>query len=108
MAFEMIVGLFVINHEKYSQYRLEIAPLLRAAGGEFRYDLEVARVLKSKDDHDINRLFVIKFPDRASKDRFFNNPQYVEIRTRLFEEAVGARTNIAEYVPDCDKRAHAE
>ena len=50
MAFEMIVGLFVLDQQKYSQYRAEIAPLLQAAGGKFRYDLEVARMLKSEVD----------------------------------------------------------
>ena len=97
MAFEMIVGLFVANREKYEQYRLEIASLLQAAGGKFRYDLEVARVLRSEEDHDINRLFVIQFPDQTSKERFFNDGRYVDIRTRLFEKSVGARTIIAEY-----------
>jgi uncharacterized protein (DUF1330 family) len=88
MAFEMIVGLFVLDQQKYGQYRVEIAPLLQTVGGKFRYDLEVARMLKSEVDHDINRLFVIEFPDRASKERFFADPQYFEIQARLFEKAV--------------------
>jgi len=88
MPFHMTVGLFVLDHEKYAQYRAEIAPLLAAAGARFRYDFEVARTLKSEGGHDINRLFVIQFPDRVSKERFFTNPQYIEIRTRLFEKAV--------------------
>ena len=28
MFFEMTVALFVVDHEKYAQYRAEIAPLL--------------------------------------------------------------------------------
>ena len=63
MSFEMTVGLFVNDQEKYAQYRVEIAPLLNAEGGRFRYDFEVARTLKSEADHDINRVFVIQFPD---------------------------------------------
>ena len=58
MSFEMIVGLFVVDQQKYTQYRAEIAPLLQAEGGRFRYDFEVSRVLKSDAGHDINRLFV--------------------------------------------------
>lgn len=96
MPFEMIFGLLVVNRETYAQYRVEIASLLQAAGGKFRYDFEVARMLKSEADHDINRLFVVQFPDRASKERFFTDPQYLEIRARLFENAVGARTIIAQ------------
>jgi uncharacterized protein (DUF1330 family) len=97
MSFETIVGLFVTDQEKYAQYRAEIAPLLEAAGGGFRYDFEVSRTLKSEAGVEINRLFLIYFPDRAAKDRFFKDSRYVEIRARLFEKAVGARATIAEY-----------
>jgi uncharacterized protein (DUF1330 family) len=97
MSYEMTVGLFVADQEKYAQYRAEIAPLLEAAGGRFRHDFEVARTLKSEASHDINRLFVIQFPDRSSKERFFALSEYVEIRARLFEKAVEGMTVIAEY-----------
>jgi uncharacterized protein (DUF1330 family) len=97
MLFEMTVGLFVVDHERYAQYRAEIAPLLEAAGGRFRYDFEVARTLISEAGHEVNRLFVIQFPNRARKDRFFTDPQYMEIRARLFEKAVDGTAIIAEY-----------
>lgn len=97
MPFEMTVGLFVTDHEKYAQYRAEIVPLLEAAGGVFRYDFDIARTLKSEAERDINRLFVLRFPDRARKERFFTNPDYLEIRSRLFETAVQHSVIIAEY-----------
>jgi uncharacterized protein (DUF1330 family) len=92
----MTVGLLVLDHEMYAQYRAEIAPLLEAAGARFRYDFEVARNLRSETSHGINRLFVLQFPDRAGKERFFADPRYLEIRGRLFEKAVGGMTVIAE------------
>jgi uncharacterized protein (DUF1330 family) len=97
MPFEMTVGLFVADQEKYAAYRAAIAPLLEAAGGRFRYDFEVARSRKSEAAHDINRLFVIQFPDRASKEGFFNDAKYRAIRGRLFEKAVEGATILAEY-----------
>jgi len=97
MPFEMTVGLFVADQEKYAQYRVEIASLLEAAGGRFRYDFEIARTLKSDVGHAINRLFVLQFPDRARKEQFFTDPGYLEIRSRLFDKAVDGRTTIAEY-----------
>jgi uncharacterized protein (DUF1330 family) len=97
MAYEMTVGLLVHDREKYSQYRAEIAPLLEAAGAGFRYDFEVARTLRSEAGTDINRLFVLAFPDRSSKERFFVDSRYAEIRARLFAKAVEATTVIAEY-----------
>jgi uncharacterized protein (DUF1330 family) len=100
MFFEMTVGLFVVDHEKYAQYRAEIAPLLEAAGGRFRYDFEVARTLKSETGDEINRLFLIQFPDRAIKKRFFTDSQYLEIRARLFDKAVDRMAIIAEYASE--------
>ena len=79
MLFEMTVGLLVVDQEKYAQYRAEIQSLLEAHGGSFRHDREVARVL-SDAGHDINRLFVVEFPDRAHKQQFFADSEYVEIR----------------------------
>jgi uncharacterized protein (DUF1330 family) len=96
MFFELMVGLHVTDGAKYSQYRTEIAPLLQDAGGGFRYDFEVARTLKSEAAHEINRVFILRFPDRAAKERFFADSRYREIRGRLFPEAVGGLTIIAE------------
>jgi uncharacterized protein (DUF1330 family) len=93
----MMVGLWVTDQEKYARYRAEMTPLLEAAGGRFRYDFEVARTLKGEAGHDINRLFVIQFPDRASKERFFADSRYLEIRGRLFDPSVEGRATIAEY-----------
>ena len=73
MSFEMTVGLLVIDHQKYAQYRAEIAPLLEKAGGRFLYDFEVWRTLRSEAPHEINRVFVLRFPDRAQKEQFFSN-----------------------------------
>jgi uncharacterized protein (DUF1330 family) len=82
---------------KYAQYRAEIQSLLEANRGRFRQNFEVARALKSDAGHDINRLFVIEFPDRAHKQHFFADSHYVEIRARLFDKAVAGWTMIAEY-----------
>ena len=97
MPFEITVGLLVHHQETYSQYRAEIRPLLDAAGADFRYDFEIARTLKGESDHEINRLFVLRFPDRARKEQFFADPKYLEIRARLFKKAVAGATTIAEY-----------
>ena len=97
MPFEMTVGLWVSDQEKYAQYRAEMGPLLEAAGGGFRYDFEVSKTLKSEAGGEINRVFVLRFPDRAGKERFFSDPRYLEIRGRLFDGSVGRRVTIAEY-----------
>ena len=97
MPFEITMGLFVADQEKYARYRVEIAPLLKAAGASFRYDFEVARTLRSESGLEVNRVFVLQFPDRAGKDRFFADPRYLEIRSRLFEKSVTGAVTIAQY-----------
>jgi uncharacterized protein (DUF1330 family) len=100
MTYEMTVGLLVEDQARYAQYRSEIRPLLEDAGGAFRYDFIIERVMHSESGTAINRVFVLEFPDRSSKERFFADPRYLEIRGRLFEPAVKARVTIAEYVTD--------
>jgi uncharacterized protein (DUF1330 family) len=97
MSYEMTVGLLVTDQAMYAQYRREMRPLLERAGGAFRYDFDVARVLESEDGAEINRAFVIQFPDRSTKERFFADPRYLEIRRRLFEPSVKSAVRIAEY-----------
>ena len=104
MPYEMTVGLDVVDDGTYARYRREMRPLLAAAGGEFRYDFVVARTLEADQDVEINRAFILRFPDRAAKDRFFADPRYLEIRARLFEPAVRTRVTLAEYVTDATAR----
>jgi len=100
MSYEMTVGLWVEDQASYAQYRSGIRPLLEEFGGAFRYDFIVARVLLAEGGHEINRLFVLQFPDQPSKERLFSDPRYLEIRRRFFEPAVKAGVIIAEYLND--------
>ena len=100
VAYEMTVGLLVEDQARYAQYRIEIRPLLEESGGAFRYDFIVSQVLQSENGTEINRVFVIRFPDQSSKERFFADPRYLEIRHRLFEPAVKASVTIAECLRD--------
>jgi len=97
MPYERIFGLEVVDHDTYTQYRKEMGPLMEAAGGTFRYDFDVGRVLRSEKDARINRAFVMRFPNRAASEKFFADPRYLEVRRRLFEPSVASIVLIAEY-----------
>jgi uncharacterized protein (DUF1330 family) len=73
--FEMLVGLEVSNNDIYDQYRAAMTPILNRFGGEFGYDFKVSEVLKSEDNEEINRVFIIRISDEQSKDAFFNNDE---------------------------------
>ena len=96
MAYELTVGLLVHNRDLYAQYRDAIKPHLAVADARFRYDFEIASTLRSEAPHEINRVFVLEFGDRAKKEQFFANPEYRAIRSRLYENAVSGTTIITE------------
>ena len=50
--------------------------------------------------HEINRVFIIYFPNRQARDRFFDDEAYREIRGRLFETSVRDATTIGEWEVD--------
>jgi uncharacterized protein (DUF1330 family) len=97
MPFEMLVGLQVLDDAIYDQYREAMKPVLQRFGGGFRYDFRVAEVLRSESSPLINRVFTIHFADEASKNAFFSDAAYLEIRQRFFKRSVGATTIISEY-----------
>ena len=99
MAFEMLVGLNVVDDEAYQTYRDEMSPILKNYGGGFGYDFKVSEVLKSKTEAPINRVFTIYFSDEDSMNIFFSNDEYLKIRQRHFEISVTDTVIIASYEP---------
>ena len=97
MSFENLVGLQVIDEDGYRQYRDAMTPILKRFGGGFRYDFRISEVLKKETTNEMNRVFVISFPDQASKEAFFADPGYKEVRAKHLESSISARTLIAEY-----------
>ena len=97
MAFEMLVGLEVIDDQSYDNYRKEMIPLLEQHGGGFNFDFKISEVLKSQTDNNINRVFTIYFSNEESMNSFFNNGKYLEIKKTHFEGAVKSTTIISSY-----------
>ncbi len=94
---EILVGLHVTDDESYTNYRAAMTPLLEAAGGLFRYDFTIERMLKGTADPPINRLFVISFPDELTKEVFFADAKYLAAKQEFFESAVDMVDIIATY-----------
>ena len=97
MAVETLVALNVVDDEEYQAYRDQMMPILHRYGGGFGYDFRVSEVLRSETDAPINRVFPIHFPDEATKDAFFSNPEYLEIKQRHFQTSVTDITLVATY-----------
>lgn len=95
--FELLVGVNVTSEDGYQTYRDNIAPILTEHGGGFGYDFRVSEVLKSQSENLINRVFTIYFPDEKTKDAFFANADYLEVKKAHFEGSISHTTIIAEY-----------
>ncbi len=97
---ERLMGLDVADDDGYQAYRDAMSPLLERIGGGFRYDFKVAKTLRNSAGHEIDRVFVIYFPDWLTQDRFFDDEAYQEIRGRLFEPSVRHATIIGAWEVD--------
>jgi uncharacterized protein (DUF1330 family) len=97
MTHENLIGVEVTDSDGYRAYRDAMMPILARYGGGFRYDFEVARILSPEGGPAINRVFVIYFRDRAAKEAFFADPEYLAVRRRHFEPSVAHVVRIAEY-----------
>jgi uncharacterized protein (DUF1330 family) len=91
----MLVGLEVVDAACYACYRAAMMPILERFGGAFECDFDIAKV-RLGDDR-INRVFMIGFPDRSTRERFFADADYRAVRERLFEPAVASVTVLGEF-----------
>lgn len=97
MAYEMLVGLKVINSEVYSQYRAAMKPILESFDGGFGCDFEVSKVLTQELSAGINRVFTIYFKDQQTMEHFFAHPEYKKVKQTYFTESVAETHIIASY-----------
>ena len=95
--FEILVGMRITDEESYARYREHMTPILESMGGFFRYDMRVAELLKGDAEEPFNRLFIISFPDAATRDRFFGDERYQAVKREHFLGAVSSFTQIAAY-----------
>lgn len=95
MAYERIMGLNVIDEREYQNYRDLMIPILTTYGGAFGFDFRVSEVLKSKTGDPINRVFTIDFPSEEAMVTFFNDPAYLEAKTKHLDNSVNSRTVIS-------------
>jgi uncharacterized protein (DUF1330 family) len=91
------MALDVHDQAAYQAYREGMMPILHSMGGDFAHDFEISNVLKSSVDHEVNRIFVIQFPNAATVERFFADEEYKRIRADRFDASVSAFTKIGEW-----------
>jgi uncharacterized protein (DUF1330 family) len=78
MATYLIVDTLLDKPEEYEEYKLKAKPLVEQYGGEY-----LARggdlILKETDLWSPTRMVLIRFPDTASANRFYESAEYQAI-----------------------------
>lgn len=78
MATYLIVDTLLDKPELYEEYKLKAKPLVERFGGEY-----LARggslTLKETDLWSPTRMVLVRFPDAASANRFYDSPEYQAI-----------------------------
>jgi len=97
MAYEMLVGLDIIDEINYQKYRQKILPIALKYQGSIGYDFKVSQVLKSHTKDKINRVFTICFENEDKMNAFFLNPDYLIIKEKYFKNSVASTTIISSY-----------
>jgi len=97
MAYEILVGLEVLDNTQYSKYREAMMPILMEHEGEFTYDFQVSEVIKSNTKDNINRVFIISFVNEEKMNEFFSNRDYLLIKEKYFSTSVKSTTIISSY-----------
>jgi uncharacterized protein (DUF1330 family) len=95
MSYERIMGLEVVDFDMYQDYRDAMTPLLHAIGGDFGFDFIVSKVLKSKTEDNINRVFTLEFPSKEIMNQFFNSPDYITVKNKYFDHSVNSKVVIS-------------
>jgi uncharacterized protein (DUF1330 family) len=95
--FVLWMGLALRDDAGYARYRAAMRPILASYGGRFDCDLRVREVLAGPGTARIDRAFALSFPDRAHRERFFDDPDYQRVRAQWFEPSVEAITPLGEF-----------
>ncbi len=96
MSYEMLMGMQIADEDGYAAYRRAMRPVLERMGGTFRHDFH-AETIETEAETPINRVFVIAFPDRATAEAFFTDPDYLTAKETHFERSVAATAMLADY-----------
>lgn len=78
MAAYLLVRMTIGNQAQYDKYRAAVAPVVAAHGGRFIVRGGTAETLEGT--HDPRRHVALEFPSADAARRFWNSPEYVEVK----------------------------
>ncbi len=97
MSAYVIVHLTVISPEGYTDYSVQVPATLAAHGGEFMVRGGHTTVIEGEMPHD--RHVVLRFPDRAAAEAWYNSPEYQDIISIRFAHSNAVAMIVDGYGP---------
>jgi uncharacterized protein (DUF1330 family) len=97
MAFYMVVEVDVHDAEAYKAYTAQTPGLIAKHGGE--WVIRGGAVTPVEGGWDPGRFVVVKFPDKAAWQRFYDSPDYQEVLQIRFANASSRAFGIEGWQP---------
>ena len=82
----LIAEIEVLNPEPYKAYVAAAGPLVAAYGGKYLVRGGAAEALEGAPP--AGRMVIVEFPSMAEAKRFYDSPEYTEVRRGRIENAV--------------------
>lgn len=97
MTIEYLTVLNVTDDNLYREYREAMTPILERYGGGFGYDLKISEIFKSEIDTPINRVFTMHIANDEASEAFFNDVEYLKVRSKYYEKSVSFLAIVSKY-----------
>lgn len=97
MTMEYLTVLNVADDDLYRDYRAAMTPVLEKYDGGFGYDLKIFETLKSEVETPVNRVFTMYIDSDGASEAFFNDVEYLKVRTKYYERSLSFLTIVAKY-----------
>lgn len=84
-----MIGVNVLDNDKFDEYCHAIQPLLAIYDGRFCYDFKIPNnCIASRHQH-INRVFAVQFSSKDHMNAFFADREYLKTRGRHILKSIG-------------------
>ena len=84
--FYLIAEIEVVNPEPYKEYVAAAGPVVAAYGGKYLVRGGATEALEGAPP--AGRMVIVEFPSMAEAKRFYDSPEYTDVRQRRIENAI--------------------
>ncbi|MCA8891411.1 MAG: DUF1330 domain-containing protein [Hyphomonas sp.] len=82
----LIAEIEVVNPEPYKEYVAAAGPVVAAYGGKYLVRGGATEALEGAPP--AGRMVIVEFPSMAEAKRFYDSPEYTDVRQRRIENAI--------------------